>query len=253
MNILALSRIMSKTPEDDKMIKKKITKKLALQSNKSNRLQLCTYFIKGRCKNGSSCQFKHSTIPITKKKLCWYFISGKCSKSDCQYSHEISKFPCRYLNTVGFCRNLKDCRFSHELIKTEQQREEFVRENKDYLLLPHKDGGPSEIHVNHMWWVPLLKKIIKEDEEIAAKRSFIKRLYNESETSVPKGICSSIEPRFAINISSRSENICLTNTTSEDSSKEYNYNTSNSFNRIFERKEFNIKKLYSNLFGNSNN
>ncbi|KAH8583884.1 CCCH RNA binding domain involved in RNA metabolism [Cryptosporidium sp. chipmunk genotype I] len=247
--------MMSKTLEDnDKIIKRKISKNLVLQSgNKPNRLQFCTYYIKGRCKNGSSCQFKHSMIPITKKKLCWYFISGKCSKNDCQYSHEISKFPCRYLNTVGFCRNLKDCRFSHELIKTEQQREEFVRENKDYLLLPHKDGGPSEIHTSHKWWVPLLKKIVKEDEELAAKRSFIKRLYYESETSVPKGICTSIEPKFARNMSNCSENIHLSNNSPGDNLKEHYSNTSNLLNQVYERKEFNIKKLYTNLLGSSKN
>ncbi|OII71323.1 CCCH RNA binding domain-containing protein [Cryptosporidium ubiquitum] len=246
---------MSKTVGDnDKVIKRKISKKLVLQSNvKPNKLQLCTYYIKGRCKHGSYCHFKHSTIPITKKKLCWYFISGKCSKSDCQYSHEISKFPCRYLNTVGFCRNLKECRFSHELIKTEQEREEFVRENKDYLLLPHKDGGPSEIHTSHMWWVPLLKKIIKEEEELTAKHSFIKKLYYESETSVPKGICSSIESNRAKIISNSPGNIHLINNSSENNIKEYNSSKSNSFNQVFGRKEFNIKKLYSNLFGSSNN
>lgn len=240
--------------DNDKIFKKKISKKLVLQSNiRLNKSQLCTYYIKGRCKHGNYCHFKHSTTPITKKKLCWYFVSGRCSKSDCQYSHEISKFPCRYLNTVGFCRNLKECRFSHELIKTEQQREEFVRENKDYLLLPHKDGGPSEIHTSHMWWLPLLKKIMKEDEELAAKHSFIKGLYYESEASVPKGICSSIESNYVKNISSRSESIHLINDTTGNNLKERNSNVPNSFNQVSERKEFNIKKLYSNLFGSLNN
>lgn len=245
---------MSKTKKNhDRVIQKKTIKKLDLRSNaKTSRLQICTYYIKGRCKNGDSCNFQHSIVPITKKRLCWYFIAGRCSKNDCQYSHEISKFPCRYLNTIGFCRNLKDCRFSHELIKTEQEREAFVRENKDYLLLPHKDGGPSVTHTSHMWWVPLLKKIVKEDEELAIKKSFIKELYNESETSVPKGICNSIEFDDARGISSRIyENINTTRTTQENDLEGFNLSTSNSSDIVFERKEYNIKRLYSNLFGNS--
>ncbi|KAH7649755.1 hypothetical protein FG379_001985 [Cryptosporidium bovis] len=159
--------------------------------NNSNKYQLCTFFIKGRCKNGNFCQFQHSTIPITKKKLCWYFISGKCSKNfDCQYSHEISKFPCRYLNTVGFCRNLKNCRFSHTLINTDEEREQFVRDNKDYLMLPHEKGGPNELDPNHMWWKPILENVIKEQENIDAQNLLLKNLYNESESAIPKEICS---------------------------------------------------------------
>lgn len=214
----------------NKVVRKKNFKKLDLRSNvKTNRLQLCTYYIKGRCKNGDSCNFQHSIVPITKKRLCWYFIAGRCSKNDCQYSHEISKFPCRYLNTVGFCRNLKKCRFSHELIKTEQEREEFVRENKDYLLLPHKDGGPSVTHASHMWWVPLLKKIVKEDEELAAKNSFIKKLYNESESSIPKGICNSIELDDTRDMGSIIyENVRTIRTNQENDSEKYSLGTSNS-------------------------
>ncbi|KAJ1606746.1 CCCH RNA binding domain-containing protein [Cryptosporidium canis] len=197
------------TKSGDATVRKRVFKKLNLRSDsKINGLQICTFYVRGRCKNGDSCHFLHSVVPLTKKRLCWYFIAGKCSKIDCQFSHEISKFPCRYLNTIGFCRNLKDCRFSHELIKTEEEREEFVRENKDYLLLPHKDGGPNVVDSSHMWWLPLLNKIVKEDKELAAKKSFVRGLYNESEAYIPKGICSSIELSNSKYTSNGSENIC---------------------------------------------
>ncbi|KAF7457236.1 Zinc finger CCCH domain-containing protein 7 [Cryptosporidium felis] len=215
-------------------------------TERPNKQQICSYYIKGRCKHGDSCYFKHSTTPITKSRLCWYYIAGNCTKIDCQYSHEISKFPCRYLNTIGFCRNMNNCRFSHELITTDKQREAFVRENKDYLLLPHREGGPSDLDITHMWWIPLLKKIVKEDEESTARDLLVKSLYSESETSIPKEICSSIK---SLNNIACDDEVKLRDSTSKnDFGKHEQMNTTSFANRTLSRREYNIKNLYSNLF-----
>ncbi|KAL7068167.1 zinc finger, CCCH type domain-containing protein [Cryptosporidium serpentis] len=172
--------------------KKKKRLKENLKDNPANFIRarsFCTFFLKGRCDRGSTCQFLHTAEPITKQKPCWYFLGGSCAKgAECLYSHDLSQFPCRYIHTIGFCRNLQNCRFSHRLPLSDSQKEEFVRNNKDYLLLSHKDGGPKDIDPSKRWWEPYLQKIVKEDDKESSDKIMMNKLYKECREAIPDSI-----------------------------------------------------------------
>ena len=45
-----------------------------------------------------------------KRDLCKYYLNGICTKGDnCNYSHNIKDFPCKYFIIFGKC-NKKECR-----------------------------------------------------------------------------------------------------------------------------------------------
>ena len=51
---------------------------------------------------------------------CKYHIMGKCFRSDCWYSHDLSRIPCKHLAT-GWCGRGDDCPFSHGALDSNRE------------------------------------------------------------------------------------------------------------------------------------
>lgn len=65
-----------------------------------------------------------SNIPFKpeKKHLCKYFVKNACIRgSNCTFSHDLSKFPCKLFHIKKNCRR-KNCQFSHAPITEEEVR-----------------------------------------------------------------------------------------------------------------------------------
>ncbi|KAK1298552.1 Zinc finger CCCH domain-containing protein 7 [Acorus calamus] len=76
----------------------------------------CSFFLKGRCQQGSSCKFSHDVIPLTKSQPCKHFACGMCLKGDdCPFDHELSKYPCHKIMSTGICPRGNSCKFSHQI------------------------------------------------------------------------------------------------------------------------------------------
>jgi len=57
-----------------------------------------------------------------KKHLCKYFVKNACIRgSNCTFSHDLSKFPCKLFHIKKNCRR-KNCPFSHAPISDEEVR-----------------------------------------------------------------------------------------------------------------------------------
>ncbi|KAI5165869.1 hypothetical protein NEIRO03_0820 [Nematocida sp. AWRm78] len=57
-----------------------------------------------------------------KKHLCKYFVKNACIRgSNCTFSHDLSKFPCKLFHIKKNCRR-KNCQFSHAPISDEEVR-----------------------------------------------------------------------------------------------------------------------------------
>ncbi|KAH9386968.1 uncharacterized protein NEMAJ01_1864 [Nematocida major] len=58
-----------------------------------------------------------------KKHLCKYFVKNACIRgSNCTFSHDLSKFPCKLFHIKKNCRR-KNCQFSHAPISDEEVRQ----------------------------------------------------------------------------------------------------------------------------------
>eukprot|EP00850_Spirogloea_muscicola_P011914 SM000075S22003 [mRNA] locus=s75:609912:613167:- [translate_table: standard] len=68
----------------------------------------------GRCRAGIACRFSHDAEPLTKAEACKFHILQSCMKGgDCPFSHDLARFPCKYLYAAGSCLDGAACRFSH--------------------------------------------------------------------------------------------------------------------------------------------
>ena len=91
----------------------------------------CYFYQRGNC-TSSSCGFSHdiertsfsssSAIADRKKTvLCKFFRRGGCDLgTTCQYSHDLSKFPCVYYHKFKNCRNT-NCEWMHGHLTTEMK------------------------------------------------------------------------------------------------------------------------------------
>ncbi|KAG2230723.1 hypothetical protein INT48_004776 [Thamnidium elegans] len=93
--------------------------------NKNNKNQkkfvptvVCSYFLKGFCKQGDACTFKHEGEPApppTLKTVCQFFKTGSCNQgAECLYSHDLKIEPCRFFHLKGTCEQEDRCPYSHE-------------------------------------------------------------------------------------------------------------------------------------------
>lgn len=62
----------------------------------------CVYFLKGQCRNGAACPFKHDSAknpsgptalpiaaPAKQSEDCYYFLHGRCAKGNqCLFLHD---------------------------------------------------------------------------------------------------------------------------------------------------------------------
>ncbi|OAG31192.1 hypothetical protein NEDG_01605 [Nematocida displodere] len=55
-----------------------------------------------------------------KKHLCKYFVKNACIRgSNCTFSHDLAKFPCKLFHIKKNCRR-RNCQFSHAPISEEE-------------------------------------------------------------------------------------------------------------------------------------
>lgn len=66
--------------------------------------------------------------------MCKFFLSGNCSRgASCFWNHNTNSYPCKFYHLDKCCKMGSECRFSHSMIP-EPEVEEFLRDNKEYLL-----------------------------------------------------------------------------------------------------------------------
>ncbi|GAA5805667.1 hypothetical protein HPULCUR_011190 [Helicostylum pulchrum] len=96
--------------------------KLENKNNKNNKkfvpTVLCNYFLKGFCKQGDNCTFKHEGEPApppTINTVCQFFKTGSCNQGEeCNFSHDLKLEPCRFFHMQGSCEQEDRCPYSHE-------------------------------------------------------------------------------------------------------------------------------------------
>ncbi|XP_040291982.1 putative cleavage and polyadenylation specificity factor subunit 4-like protein [Bufo bufo] len=75
---------------------------------------VCDFFIRGLCKKGPMCPFRHLTGEKT--VVCKHWLRGLCKKGDhCEFLHEydMGRMPeCYFYSKFGECSN-RDCPFLH--------------------------------------------------------------------------------------------------------------------------------------------
>ncbi|KAG2386840.1 hypothetical protein C9374_001875 [Naegleria lovaniensis] len=79
---------------------------------------VCKFFLKGQCRKGKDCQYKHIQRQTSKEKevVCKHWLRGLCKKGDgCEFLHQYKagKMPeCWFFSEYGECSNL-ECIFLH--------------------------------------------------------------------------------------------------------------------------------------------
>ncbi|KAJ2711647.1 RNA-binding component of cleavage and polyadenylation factor [Coemansia spiralis] len=85
---------------------------------------VCNYFLRGHCRKGNHCIYRHLSREQSEKALaenrtvvCKHWLRGLCKKeSDCEFLHEynLEKMPkCSFIVNTGVCVNGEDCLFQH--------------------------------------------------------------------------------------------------------------------------------------------
>eukprot|EP01028_Stygiella_incarcerata_P010159 TRINITY_DN512_c0_g1_i7.p1 TRINITY_DN512_c0_g1~~TRINITY_DN512_c0_g1_i7.p1 ORF type:complete len:342 (-),score=88.14 TRINITY_DN512_c0_g1_i7:77-1102(-) len=98
---------------------------------------ICSFFLRGQCKKGDDCPFRHEKRT---KEPCKFFIAGTCRNGDdCPFSHDLSEVPCKYFHVHGFCGEGDRCRFSHSPISEEVRVNLIARTQREKAL-----GGTTE-------------------------------------------------------------------------------------------------------------
>eukprot|EP00158_Paraphelidium_tribonemae_P005134 Partr_v1_DN27181_c1_g1_i1_m15937 putative Polycomb group ring finger len=87
---------------------------LTLNEKKKPQANICKYFLKGTCRMGNRCQFKHQKNDKT--VMCKHWLRGLCKKGDtCEFLHEynLKKMPeCWFYSNYGECSNA-ECMYLH--------------------------------------------------------------------------------------------------------------------------------------------
>lgn len=73
--------------------------------------------------------------------ICKFFLTGNCHRgNDCNFSHNVKEYPCKYLHGTGFCEKGNNCKFSHKILNPDEIQK-FMAENEEFLLeLRNKNG-----------------------------------------------------------------------------------------------------------------
>ena len=108
----------SSTPKSNK-------KKEDPKDTKSKKSEVCSHYLRGRCKHGrigGDCQWQHP-------KLCFAFIkNGDCKKEVCEFLHPKL---CRNSLKKEICENEAKCKFFH--IKTCRKKKEVKAEDREVV------------------------------------------------------------------------------------------------------------------------
>ena len=94
----------------------------------------CHLFRMGKCDKGDSCDFSHDIVQGVKSQLCRFYIVNACTNENCQFSHDKSKFQCKYLYITGKCEKNSRCLFNHQSFESESQLCDFIQSNIDMII-----------------------------------------------------------------------------------------------------------------------
>ena len=98
--------------------------------------EICKFFLKGHCRSGFDCPYRH--IKPERAVVCKHWLRGLCKKGeDCEFLHEYdpARMPeCWFFATYGECSN-PECIFLH--IKPEDKTKECPWYNRGFC----KHGG----------------------------------------------------------------------------------------------------------------
>ena len=94
----------------------------------------CHLFKMGKCDKGDSCDFSHNIEQGLKDQLCRFYIVNACTNTNCQFSHDKSKFQCKYLYITGKCEKNSRCTFSHQAFKSKASLHDFIQSNVDMII-----------------------------------------------------------------------------------------------------------------------
>lgn len=77
----------------------------------------CTHFVRGYCKLGESCNFRHPDRElIDRGKVCKYWLQQRCFDTNCSFRHptirELNLSDCEQFLRIGKCNRFKCC-FRH--------------------------------------------------------------------------------------------------------------------------------------------
>jgi hypothetical protein len=100
----------------------------------------CQFYRVGNCALGDNCTFSHDIEQGNPDKLCKFYLVNACQKSNCLFSHETFRFPCKYLFVSGKCNSMAGCKFSHQKLRSKKDLKIFVEENFASIRQHLKDG-----------------------------------------------------------------------------------------------------------------
>lgn len=100
----------------------------------------CQFYRVGNCSLGANCTFSHDIEQGNPDKLCKFYLVNACQKNPCFFSHDTTKFPCKYLFVSGKCNSMAGCKFSHQKLRNVNELKTFVEENIESIRSHLKDG-----------------------------------------------------------------------------------------------------------------
>ncbi|KAI3645143.1 hypothetical protein MP228_011307 [Amoeboaphelidium protococcarum] len=87
---------------------------LYIGENKRPYQEICKFYLKGNCRHGNHCQYRH--IKPEKMVMCKHWLRNLCKKGDqCEFLHEynLKRMPeCWFYANYGECTNA-DCIYLH--------------------------------------------------------------------------------------------------------------------------------------------
>lgn len=105
--------------------------KLYVGENRRPVQEVCKYYMRGQCRHGTKCQFKH--VKSDKLVMCKHWLRGLCKKGDfCEFLHEynLKKMPeCWFYSNYRECSN-NECMYLH--IDPESKIKECVWYNRGF-------------------------------------------------------------------------------------------------------------------------
>ncbi|OAJ41084.1 hypothetical protein BDEG_24730 [Batrachochytrium dendrobatidis JEL423] len=113
-HVYAIESILSVDPSIQFNFEPYITQTLGILLVKPPIKPICTHFIRGACRQGSSCPFQHPQK--MRAVVCKHWLRGLCKKGEvCEFLHEynMKRMPeCWFFAKLGECTN-PECQYLH--------------------------------------------------------------------------------------------------------------------------------------------
>ncbi|XP_067013463.2 cyclin-dependent kinase 12 [Anabrus simplex] len=133
--------------------KKKHKRKSRERESSKTAEVICSFYMKGGCHKGSSCQYSHQATPLRRYELCKYYLMDVCSRGDkCVFMHQ--DFPCKFYHMGKTCITGSNCKFSHAqlsdsmrtvLLRYLQSTDDDILKKKSSFHRNQKD----DVHSSH--------------------------------------------------------------------------------------------------------